>query len=248
MFPGCRLSLFSDMFGFFSSVIQSCRCCPVLLLLFKPHMLPCWCSEGNENWNDPHLNHPLLVVSFLRGPKPGLLPIFHSLLLCSAPIHGCCCETFFILAYCGLVGSPHLTAKTYINILIYIYIYTYIYIYLGSPSNVNQGSQAAAVPSVRHASAPWRRQAQRGSPATASAPKARASGLGRFAAPVEWRCWRVALPPTDMAPRGSLQKETDLPSALRLVPQLPLVRTCGVADVFWDCTHVGLGFKGKPEG
>ena len=27
------------------------------------------------------------------------------------PLHGCCWETFFIFAYCGLVGNPHLTAK-----------------------------------------------------------------------------------------------------------------------------------------
>ena len=27
------------------------------------------------------------------------------------PTHGCCWEAFYILAYCGLVGNPHLTAK-----------------------------------------------------------------------------------------------------------------------------------------
>ena len=26
-------------------------------------------------------------------------------------LHGCCWETFYISAYCGLVGTPHLTAK-----------------------------------------------------------------------------------------------------------------------------------------
>ena len=27
------------------------------------------------------------------------------------PFHGCCWETFYIFAYCGLVGDPHLTTK-----------------------------------------------------------------------------------------------------------------------------------------
>ena len=29
------------------------------------------------------------------------------------PCHGCCWETFYIFAYCGLVGNPHLTAKIF---------------------------------------------------------------------------------------------------------------------------------------
>ena len=28
-------------------------------------------------------------------------------------LHGCCWETFYMFAYCGLVGSPHLTAEAY---------------------------------------------------------------------------------------------------------------------------------------
>ena len=41
-----------------------------------------------------------------------------------AQCHGCCWETFYIFAYCGLVGNPHLTAKNY---------------FFCSPFNVNQG-------------------------------------------------------------------------------------------------------------
>ena len=37
--------------------------------------------------------------------------------------HGCCLETFYMFAYCGLVGNSHLAAKTY---------------FVCSPSNVNQ--------------------------------------------------------------------------------------------------------------
>ena len=28
--------------------------------------------------------------------------------------HGCCWETWYIFAYCGLVGNPHLAAKIYL--------------------------------------------------------------------------------------------------------------------------------------
>ena len=37
---------------------------------------------------------------------------------------------FFLFAYCGLVGNPHLTAKS---------------IFFGSPSNINQANQAVAL-------------------------------------------------------------------------------------------------------
>ena len=38
-----------------------------------------------------------LFFSFSHVPNP--------------PKHGCCWETFYIFAYCGSVGNPHLTAK-----------------------------------------------------------------------------------------------------------------------------------------
>ena len=44
------------------------------------------------------------------GQVPDCLTSASSWML-RGPKHGCCWETFYIFAHCGLVGNPHLTAK-----------------------------------------------------------------------------------------------------------------------------------------
>ena len=47
------------------------------------------------------------------GPGPELQPLSgeEEAWILWSTTHGCCWETFYIFAYCGLVGNPHLTAK-----------------------------------------------------------------------------------------------------------------------------------------
>ena len=37
--------------------------------------------------------------------------LYQARIMCQWGFHGCCWETFYIFAYCGLVRNPHLTAK-----------------------------------------------------------------------------------------------------------------------------------------
>ena len=47
--------------------------------------------------SDPEVHAEAPILGFQRGAK-----------------HGCRWETFYVFAYCGLVGNPHLTSKSYI--------------------------------------------------------------------------------------------------------------------------------------
>ena len=108
------------------------------LIWLELHRLGMWpIVFGHE------LLQPVLIACFLRSPTDvtmeplgwricciyfhiaGVLPSV--LILDGSPhYHDCGWETFYIFAYCGLVGNPHLTTKIYICC---------------SPSNVNQDTR-----------------------------------------------------------------------------------------------------------
>ena len=68
--------------------------------------------NGGQNWPQNHLNtvdgrNPFRTTEETNGKNHCLLVFAGE----EASFHGCCWETFYIVAYCGLVGNPDLTTK-----------------------------------------------------------------------------------------------------------------------------------------
>ena len=70
-----------------------------------------WCHTTDRVESSPILINP--VKHALGGPSCSVvaLKLFPVIWDCVSLEHGCRWETFYICAYCGLVGNPHLTAK-----------------------------------------------------------------------------------------------------------------------------------------